>query len=417
MKMNVLSFLFALVVLHSCCPPWQDCKEPIPGPDSTRFKDLPYEVVWQTPLFRDTNYSITIFNHIVYKDKVIFGRRKGRSQSIQIVAYDKKSGDRRWAWEEEVRNLNFTDDPLVLNDTLVVVSGSQIYLIDMNTGNTIYEINKTINSSFVPISPISYYDGRIYHCSERKFNDSLTFIRSVDLKSFKWRTEVIDHVDFPGDLLSVYPPSVWLMDNQDTILVSVKRIINYQNPNRDRCNLISYNITADTVLWERRNVDRVGSIIESPRIEGERIYFIGTRDVSCFNKYTGELIWKTHVVEDGGDLLISAPIYTKDTIFLLASTRNLTALDKASGRILFSKRSTGNASYITLHKDRIYRANVKLDIMDAKDGDLLMTIRKTHNYSRRTPGEWSNGVAIDPETELMYVEDGFFAMCLTIPKT
>ncbi len=389
----------------------------MPGPDSTRFKDLPYEVVWQTPLFRDTNYSITDFKPILFKDKVIFARRKGRSQSVQIVSYDKKNGDRRWEWEEEVRNLNFTDNYLILNDTLVVVSGSQIYLIDMNTGNTIYEINKIINEDFVPIGPISYYRERIYHCSEKKFKDSLTYIRSVDLETYKWRTEVVDHVDSLGDLLAVYPPSVWLTNNQDTILVSVKRIANYQETNRDRCNLISYNITADTVLWERRNVDRVGSIIESPRIEGDRIYFIGTRDVSCFNKYTGELIWKTHVVEDGGVLLTSTPIYTRDTIFLLATTRNVTALDKSTGRILFSKRSTGNGHYLTLYKDRIYRAFIKFDIMDAKDGDLLMTIKKTHNYSRRTPGVWSNGVAIDPETELMYVEDGFFAMCLTIPKT
>ncbi len=417
MKMNVLNFLFALVALHSCCPPWQDCKEPVPGPDSTRFKDLPYEIIWQTPLFRDTNYSITDFKPILFKDMVIFGRRKGRSKSVQIVSYDKKNGDRRWEWEEEVRNLNFTDNYLILNDTLVVVSGSQIYLIDMNTGNTIYEINKRINEAFVPLPAISSYNGRIYHSSERKFKDSLTYIRSVDLKTYKWRTEVIDHVDSVGDLLSVYPPSVWLTDNRDTILVSVKRVYNYENVNRRFCNLISYNITTDTVLWEKENVDHVGSITESPRIEGDRIYFIGTRDVSCFNKYTGELIWKTHVVEDGGVLLTSTPIYTRDTIFLLSTTEDVTALDKVTGRILFNNKCSGNGHYLTLYKDRLYRAFIEFDIIDAKDGEVLLNIKYTHNYSRRTAGVWSNGVTIDPETELMYVEDGFFAMCLTIPKT
>ena len=413
----IIGFVWFISVL-GCCPPWQTCSDNyIEEQDSLKkYGDLPYEVIWQVSLFNDTNYSITFVKPILFEDVVIFSRRKGPRLSVELVAYDKRSGEVRWEWTEEVRNLVFTDDPIVLNDTLVVVSGSQIYLIDMRTGRTIVEINEEIDTNFVPLPAISYYGGRIYQSYEREFKDSLTYVRSVDLKTFRWRTEVIDYTTYPGDRLSVYPPSIWINEHGDTIFVCLKRIYNYEDIGRKRANLISYNVTADTVLWEVEKIDRVGSNDRPPHIDGDRIYFIGTRHVECIDKHTGETIWKTRAVDDRGDLLVSTPIYTDDTIFLNSSNWYLIAIDKESGRRLYYRKMTGQGIYMTLYKGRIYRARVKLDVIDAKSGRVLLTIKKSHNYSRRTPGKWWNGVVIDPETELMYVEDGFFAMCLTLPK-
>ena len=402
--------------IHSCCFPFQECEESIDGKDSTRSEVYPYEVVWQRPIYEDTNFSLTIHRPIIFEDVVIFFRHRGPQQYEEIVAYDKRDGQIRWEWKGEVRNYDFDSNPIVLSDTLIIASGSQIYLIDMRTGRTIAEINEEIDTNFVPLPAISYYGGRIYQSYEREFKDSLTYVRSVDLKTFRWRTEVIDYTTYPGDRLSVYPPSIWINDHGDTIFVCLKRIYNYKDWRRDRANLISYNVTADTVLWERDSVDKVGSIVESPRIEGDRIYFVGTRHVECFDRNTGETLWKTVVVHGGGFLLANVPIYTEDTIYLLSSTYDIIALSKEDGRLIYGRKCNGNGSYLTLYKDKLYRANIMLDVIDAKSGRVLLTIKKSHNYSRRTPGKWRNGVVIDPETELMYVEDGFFAMCLTLPE-
>jgi len=417
MKGFEMRLLGIYVFLISCCPPWQQCKEIDNNNDVKRDDtEAPYKVVWQTSLFGDTLYSITDFKPILFEDLVIFSRRKGPAFSEEIVAFDKRTGEKRWEWTEEVRNYVFTDEYIIRGDTLILASGSQIYLIDMHTGNTLKEINEEIDTNYVPLPAISYYGGRIYQSYEREFQDSLTYVRSVDLKTFRWRTEVIDHTTYPGDLLSVYPPSVWINENGDTILVCVKRIVNYKDFKRDKANLISYNITVDTVLWERDSVDKVGSIVESPRIEGDRIYFIGTRHVECFDRNTGETLWKTVVVDDGGFLLANVPIYTEDAIYLLSSTDDIIGLSKEDGRLIYGRKCKGNGSYLTLYKDRLYRAYITMDVIDAKSGRVILTIKKSHNYSRRTPGKWRNGVVIDPEMELMYVEDGFFAMCLTLPE-
>ena len=418
MKLHMINLIIGCTVLLSCCPPWQSCGDrPPENQDSTKYGDLPYEVKWQVPLFEDTLYSITAyFKPIVFEDLVIFSRRKGPSFNIELVAYDKRSGEVRWEWTEEVRNLVFTDDPIVLHDTLVVVSGSQIYLIDMRTGRTIAEINEEIDTNFVPLPAISYYGGRIYQSYEREFKDSLTYVRSVDLKTFRWRTEVIDYTTYPGDRLSVYPPSIWINDHGDTIFVCLKRIYNYKDWRRDRANLISYNITADTLMWERDSLDYVGWSTESPRVEGDRIYFFGARHIECINKHTGETLWKTVVVDDKGAILGNLPVYTEDTIFINTTTSYIVAIDKESGRRLYYREVSGNGSYLTLYKGKLYRSFIYMDVIDAKSGRVLLTIKKSHNYSRKTPGKWSDGVVIDPETELMYVEDGFFAMCLTLPE-
>ena len=375
-----------------------------------------YRVVWQRPLFEDTLYSITFFKPILFEDIVIFSRRKGPYFHQEFVAFDKDSGRVVWEWQEEVRNLTFDTEPLVLTDTLIVASGSQIYLIDMRTGRTLVEINEEIDTNYVPLGGLlTYYGGRLYHSYERDFQDSLTYIRSVDLQTFRWRTEVIDYTTYPGDLIDVYSPSVWIMEGGDTILVSMKRIINYKVPNRDRASLISYNVTADTVLWERDRIDATGALVEL-RIEGDRIYFIGDRHVECVNKYTGATIWKTRDVHDKGDFLINTPLYTEDRIYLLSSSQKIMAIDKKFGRVLYYRGINGVGSYLTLHKGKLYRAFIYMDVIEANSGRLLLTIKKSHNYSRRTPGKWSDGVTIDPETDLLYVEDGFFAICMTLPR-
>ena len=415
---GVKLIVIGISIFHiSCCPPWQQCKE-VDNENNVRKGDttIPYKVIWQSSLFDDTLYSITDFKPILFEDLVIFSRRKGPAFSEEIVAFDKRTGEKRWEWTEEVRNYGFTDEYIIRGDTLILASGSQIYLINMRTGRTIAEINEEIDTNFVPLPSISYYGGRIYQSYEREFKDSLTYVRSVDLKTYRWRTEVIDHTDYPGDLLSVYPPSIWIMEGGDTIMVCVKRIINYRERWRKRCNLISYNVTADTVLWERDSVDKVGSIVDPPRIEGDRIYFVGTRHVECFDRNTGETLWKTVVVHDGGFLFANVPIYTEDTIYLLSSTSDIIALSKEDGRLIYGRKCNGNGSYLTLYKGKLYRSFITMDVIDAKSGRVLLTIKKSHNYSMRTPGKWANGVVIDPETELMYVEDGFFAMCLTLPK-
>ena len=408
-----------LMCCNGCCPPWRECPEPSPEPDTMKLEDEDtalYRVVWQRPLFEDTLYSITFFKPILFEDIVIFSRRKGPYFHQEFVAFDKDSGRVVWEWQEEVRNLTFDTEPLVLTDTLVVASGSQIYLIDMRTGRTLVEINEEIDTNYVPIGGLlTYFGGRLYQTYEREFNDSLAYIRSVDLQTFRWRTEVIDYTTYPGDLIDVYSPSVWIMEGGDTIFVCLKRIINYKVPNRDRASLISYNVTADTVLWERDRIDATGALVEL-RIEGERIYFIGDRHVECVNKYTGATIWKTRASFDGGVLLASNPLYTDKRIVIGTTTGYITSIDKETGRRMYYRDINVNGFYLTLHEERLYTANVSLNVVDYWTGRLLLEIRKPPSYSRRTPGSWDNGVVIDSETDLLYVEDGFFAICMTLPR-
>ncbi len=403
--------------IHSCCFPFQECEESMDGKDSTRIEVYPYEVVWQSPIYEDTNFSLTIHRPIIFEDVVIFFRHRGPQQYEEIVAYDKRDGQIRWEWKGEVRNYDFDSNPIVLSDTLIIASGSQIYLIDMRTGRTIAEINEEIDTNYVPIGGLlTYFGGRLYQPYEREWKDNLTYIRSVDLKTYRWRTEVVDSSSYEGDVVTVHAPTVWVSENGDTILVSVKRIINYRDRSRYRCNLVSYNITMDTLLWERDSIELTGSTADGLRIEGERIYFIGDRHVECVNKYTGETIWRRKVVEGRGLLLLSVPVYTEDEIYLLSTDKYIISIRSNDGNLRYKRRCSSFGFYLSLHKGRLYRAHVSFDIIDAKSGRVLLTIKKSHNYSRRTPGKWSDGVVIDPETELMYVEDGFFAMCLTLPK-
>jgi len=417
MRYNTLWLIAGIIHFSSCCLPYQDCNEIRYRQDSLKVRDKPYRVVWQKPLFSDTNFSFTIYKPILYEDMVIFFRHGGPQQHEEIVAMDKRDGRIRWEWKEEVRNYDFDSNPLIISDTLIIASGSQIYLIDLHTGRTIKEINEEVDTNYVPIGGLlTHYRGRLYQTYEGEFNDNKSYIRSIDLMDGYWRTEVIDSSIYEGDFVALHAPTVWVTERGDTILVSLKRTVNLQDRQRYRCDLVSYNITADTVMWEREGIELTGSTADTIRIEGDRIYFVGDRHLECVNKYTGETIWRSKVLGRDGLLLLSKPLYTKDTIYLLSTNGYIIAMSKEDGRVIYNRKCNGNGSYLTLYEGKLYRSFITMDVIDSKSGRVILTIKKSHNYSRRTPGKWGDGVVIDPETELMYVEDGFFAMCLTLPE-
>lgn len=397
------------------CPPFCD---PIDTTDTIK-PILPYDLVWQIPLFeQDTQYSITSFYNTYYENMVFTSKRKGFTYNEIVIAFD-TLGNKIWEWEDHIKQPNYLYEGNQLDQKLLYVSsGREVHGINIDDGTTNFQ---TRELNYYQSGIISFTSGHLYHVFDDYYSVGNKKSRVVvyDTGSNKW--DIVYTIKQTDEYdVHLYPPGSWINEDSDTILVIPERKTNETGVGRRlRVDLHSYNASADTLLWIAKDIDTsafaLHNVNNPPIIDGDRIYILLSRALHCFDKYTGEKIWETRFDNTGGALGTNY-ILADDKIVLASGGGYIIGIDKITGDFDFFKDYEGNVNHLIYYDERIYYTNNhRLLIVDANNGGLLHKW-KTHNYSERTPGAFSNGVAINPEQGVMYVQDGFFLMCIKIPE-
>ncbi len=207
------------------------------------------------------------------------------------------------------------------------------------------------------------------------------------------------------------------MANGDEVVVWKNRSIKWS---RDRTDIFAYNLSADTLLWRKTVYDLVsgGSVLQ---VDENRVYGMVFKRIFALDLQNGEVLWDTDFqgmvsminsanMDVGlfwqyGDSLVlkgDAPelLYIKKNTGYLAERTVLETGNRGGGAEEFE----GNF-YITTSSG--------LYIVEAKSGDLLFTTEDDPRFEFR---EINSKVTIDPETRLMYFQNGSHAFCAKIPE-
>jgi len=403
--------LFITFIIGSCCKVTPEVNNPVEN-------QYPYDLVWQVPLFpQDSQYSITPLNTKFINNTIITSKRKGWSYNEIIMAFD-TSGKRLWEWQDYIKQPNHVKvDALYGKDEIFVNTGSNLQIVNLNSGQTVFK-NKVPTS--IPTSLISYTSGNIYKVFDKSIlANTESKLMKLNKEKNNW-DEVYSIRMQENDTFDVglWPPSSWVNDNGDTILVFVD---NEDKTINDiyalKVNVYSYNATADTVLWITKHIDHSANaainVQNPPIIDDDRIYLLCSRAMHCLDKYTGKKLWETRFDETGGALTTNYLLAEDNLIFMSGGI--LIGINKLSRKIVFRNDVSGTADHFTYYNGKIYFTDGNILIADAKTGSILHNW-KTHNYCERTPGEFHNGVAINPEQGVMYVQDRFFLMCIRLPE-
>ncbi len=419
------------VVLYMCLIAYHliaiSCRpQPLPVIDS-RKDELPYEIIWQTPLHPDTLYSVTIYvAPKIYRDRVIFDRRVRRSENQKFVAFNRFTGELVWEWDDYFEfdgskgysKVRLLHAPPVYRDSLMFFTTyTGVFAVGMYSGKTVFKYKEP--EQYYGQRDINVYGSKIFHPVS---DDSMNIMRMIDYRTGEIREVFRMRREEDGYGKNMYAPGCWVNGAGDTIIVFQSRE-SRSRPYGARSILFSYNITRDSLMWAD-TIMGVSSVSQPPYIEDERVYFLINDVLLCLDAHTAERIWSVdgRALEgsfgtfNGRQILV-----TEEYMFMCSSNGILVAVEKESGHYWYLGDVGGGADYhMTYHDGRVYITdNYALNIVDifrSRNGSYKLYELKTHNYNRRTPGRFTNGVAIDGENGYMYITDGFYAMCLTLPE-
>jgi len=157
--------------------------------------------------------------------------------------------------------------------------------------------------------------------------------------------------------------------------------------------VVALNINTGQMAWEKplNSNKRFRDVDSSPTVENDRIYVASFDDsLYCLNVKDGSEIWK---VNEGGFYAITL---FEDSLFYSTSTGKLLALDKKSGKELWSRElKHGMGTKPTVHKGLLIIGETEgsLKALDTKTGDLI--------------GEYKSGAGISSEVVIKDFNDGF----------
>ena len=408
--MNLLIGLF--LILSSCCeinyidPP--EVNNPV-------MDSLPYNLIWEVPLFEDTSESFSpLFPPVLIGENVIYASDILDEENPEygkdyIIAYDKLTGNIKWVWSGyKLDRKKEKSTPQVYGNIIVVTSGKEIYGINSETGAEEFSRITEGYRSVIQVSKgILFYSEEFYPDG---YSSSIFMYNNSDNT---WREEFkVDQEDI-YKYVNLYPPEVEINQNNDTILYFQERK-SKRNENFTNSSLFCYNLTKDSLIWKIDSVDSlVSNISNPPLVDDEKVYFLTAKTFHCYDKYTGEKLWERYF-EDTNFLSAGYGFY-KDVIYVVDDRLNLIEVYRDSGEVKYY-----NNLYIShlftvppVYKNYILTVFKNLDIINADTGRKLHSFR-SHRFV--DGGVFNTGVAVDPNTNYMYVPDGYFLNCIEFPE-
>ena len=396
-------FIIFLFFVSSCCKVNYIDPPPIDNPS---IDSIPYNLIWETPLFSDTTGSYSpFFPPIIIGDNVIYASNHSDKEEIDsIKAYDLMTGEVKWGWSDFKSTYHKWTSNVVYNDkNLYVTNGVEVIGIDAQTGETILRRHSEQGTK-----NISVYNDLLFHADLGSGEQNSTLLM-YDAKTNLWK-KIFKTFAFDGFVVRLFPPTTEIDNQNDTILYFQNRL--YQKSSYiESSELYCYNLTKDSVLWKISPVDSlVSNIINPPLIDETQVYFLTAKTFHCYNKYTGDKVWETYFPNT--NFLSSNYLLYEDKVMICADNGELIAVNKYTGATLYSDDVNTSSAFSSIYKNYIMTSWWSgVDIFNIDNGE------KLHSWDpHRIPGEFNTGAVVDKKTGYMYVPDGYFLECIEFPE-
>jgi len=128
-------FIFLTILASSCCK----VNYIDPPIDNPSIDSLPYNLIWETPLFADTSGSYNpFFPPIIIGGNVIYASNHLRDENIDSVkAYDLLTGKIKWVWSDFKTQKKRASFITYDEHDFFVTNGTEVIGINGETGETI----------------------------------------------------------------------------------------------------------------------------------------------------------------------------------------------------------------------------------------------------------------------------------------
>lgn len=395
----------AIVLTAFCCAPEDKFVNPQvvdENPNDTISYKL--KIKWQKPLHRDT-LDCNSFNPVMMGENVLFSQRHCVEKE-RLIALRKIDGSLVWEWDEHEKG---TSNFIAHHDEIVIYdSSTELFGIDGGAGIIKWKYDTAPLASL----PFMSSQDNIWYkeLNPQGLENEFSYLIEGNFNEGSYRTiykrELVD-----GFIANLQPPALWVAPNSDSVLVFQNRSFKFSTPVEHKVTLIVYNLTKDSTLFEIDDLTESGnSNVRPPVIWDEKIYFAGAQNMYCIDINTGEILWKKYLYQ----LLLCNWLIEEGKLIVNPDDRTLLALDPYTGDEIWKRTDSGaNCSDMKYHDGIIYfdcLGTGRLYAVDISTGE--------HIWAEKSPNGESinNGVAIDPENNVLYASDGYFALCIELPK-
>lgn len=401
---------------------WYGCKEeevltwdPYVYPE---VPDTPY--IWQVNLTIDTQRALAM-RPFVYADRIFCAAGVGFDPfKFFMVNTD---GVKFWVSGEEFEE-NCNEPPIPPNSSFHQYDELLIYLcdsdpraVDLSTGNLVWhtEIPGGDQGPFM-----TAYGDKLFHTytdGPNPFYKSTLMIG--DIQTQQW--DSVFYIDmFDNWSVDLYPPGVQVQDDGDTILLFHCRMWNDEPSYTERTDVYAYNMTADSIVWVIEDIDPAGgSTVWSPVIYNDKAYFQGAYSLFCIDVATGNILWTWETPGFGDDLNMTGPYVFMNKVYLCMYSGKVVALNPETGEELWLKDDFGfNPSTLTGFDGVLYFTSEGSGKLFAVESATGATRWELESPNKNDPDTWqaafTNPVTIDPMSQLLYLTDRYFLMCIPI---
>lgn len=251
---------------------------------------------------------------------------------------------------------------------------------------------------------------------------------SVNAQWLQWggpnRNFIVKNADVADEWPDKGPEKIWsreLGDGYATILADGDTLYTMYRADQDEFT-VALDAKTGKTIWEHKQASPTTELMEqygagphsTPLIIGDRIYSIGTNMMfHCFDKKTGDIVWKKDLVADLGASVpgrgySASPLLYKDTIILPDGRgteaddrgkegQSLIAFQKDSGSVVWKNQSfqTSASSPIVIHfngRDQlVYFHGEGVSGLDPTNGESLWTHPHETQYGANLMTPFWNG--------------------------
>lgn len=421
----MIFFLFVFQYT-ACCTWFEDCDPPPCNPmpcDSVGVKPKPGDpdlnILWQyNP---DTvNNSCLSMPPVIYKDIVVFSNMYGNKSGNPYVFLNKKTGELLQTIDDP-DNLKWrTGSRYIFNNIAVFTDWHRVYIINLDTREQIRKFSLRDygyegSPRFTGLGHLVFLAARpIGHPREKYIECYLTYnLLTQEL------TEIIRIEDSETFEPSFESLGFWFKPDGDTLMIFQNRQYDFKSARR-RIDLYGYNMSNAKIEWKIDSITITGNTSVFPIIvKNDRFYFQGSNEAFCFSCKDGSLIWNRYF--NGESFFRTNALLAEGKYILKSESSLMIALDENTGNTVWENPIAGHSnSNMIYHKAYVYYETGQdgfgvLRRLFVHNGSTDWTYNSSNRFKFSDASFGLSGIAIDPETNLIYANDRIFHMCIKLP--
>jgi len=346
---------------------------------------------------------------------VLFSSYYHKDDAEVISLRDKKDGHIIWSWNDWNVYTDVSVSHFVKDDKLIILDHSHTYVISLIDGQTIWKSSSRPNYYG---NPQGWIEGdKIYKSLYRSLRDSVNKLIVSPIDHQEWDT-VLTLVGKDSYIPDIQSVKLWMAPSGDSILVFQNRSWSFKKTD-GKIDLYAYNLSKRKIQWIKEDIDPDGnSHIYAITIVNNICVFNGSYGYYGFDLNTGNRLWQKKTSE----LALCISYLIGDILYVKSDNDIFLRLDVKTGRELSRYTGAGNyATSLVYFKNKFYC--LAADELNSYDmyGKKLFSHKSPFYYKPLPyysvfPGIGSGGCPIDPSTELMYIADEKYVMCIKVPQ-